>query len=146
MTTRDEIINAAARAAYVQAWASYREESGKGYPAGCQLMDMAPETPQYAFDWAEKLFTVMETLNRMSTEAMYAHAASLPLSRSWHREATPDDFGHDTAMEALGHGVGWADHHPPHGLWFPFSAEFYCFSETECDGYVADASRSRAPA
>lgn len=137
MTLKNEIIRAAARAAYVSAWADYMENAGKAKGwAGQDLMDLAPKTPAAANKWAKKLIATMERMNGKTIEAMAADACSRPHSHSWEKEGTYEDFGHYTAMQALGHGVGWSDSHPAHGFKIPHG-EFYCHNARSCEGYVS---------
>lgn len=111
---RTTIVEAAARAAYVQAWADHVESKGRHLRG--ELMDQAPRTPSKARTWAKKLLATMERLNGLPVEEMYERAAAEGGSAS--------DFGHYTAMQALGHGVAWSDDHPRHGFTIPH-AEFH---------------------
>jgi hypothetical protein len=140
MSVRKEIIAAAARAAFVQGWASYKEERGETAGWGGQdLMDLAPATPGAARVWANELIDKMEKLNHgKSIEAMYRHAAM----KSGHAKVpTPEDFGHYTAMQALGHGVAWCDDHPQHGYRIP-SGEFIMHASRSFTAYVSDRNSS----
>lgn len=134
MSIKAEIIEAAARAVYVQAWANYMEESGGHIEHGIDLMDQAPKTPTVATKWARELVKTMEKFNKRKIERIYIAAAKEPGRHE--KEATPEDFGHYTAMESLGHGVGWGDSHPNHGFRVP-SSEFYCDDEKSCSGHVS---------
>lgn len=137
---RNQIIDAAARAAYVSAWADYQEEQGESLRG--ELMDQAPSTPAAARKWAVKLISEMEKLNGQKIDKMYARAAAMPHTSSWHKRAEPDDFGHYTAMQALGHGVSWGDDHPEHGFLIP-SADFHCWGARSCEGSVHRAELAR---
>ena len=137
---KNEVIRAAARAVYVSAWADYMEEKGKAHGWGGQdLMDLAPRTPSSATAWAKKLIAAMERMNGKTIEAMAASAVSGARSggHSWEKEGTYEDFGHYTAMQALGHGVSWDDSHAPHGFKIPHG-EFYCDTARQCEGYVSE--------
>ena len=116
-TRSQDIIDAAARAAFVSAWADYQEERGRHLRG--ELMDQALATPTAAKKWARSLFAAMAKMNRKSVERMYEHAAGDDQSAR-----TRKDFGHYTATQALGHGVGWSDDYPDHGLRIPH-AEFH---------------------
>lgn len=116
------IVAAAARAGFVQAWADWMEEKGESLHG--ELMDQAPVTPAKAKVWAKKLLSTMERMNGLSLDKMYERAAAKPLEHSWERKPTKKDFGHYTAMQALGHGVAWSDDHPRHGFKIPH-AEFH---------------------
>lgn len=130
-----EIINAAARAIFVQWWAdqcacgSDAENcrlEGDGDPdwdptldhtpndEGGELMDYALETPDVAVEAAKMLFTTIEGINRKPLLELYDEAAANP---SEHRkDPTREDFGHYIAMSAIGHGVAWDDDHPTRGI------------------------------
>lgn len=112
------IAEGAARAGFVQAWANYMEEQGESLHG--ELMDQAPATPAAARTWARKLLKTMERMNHMRVKDLYMKAAGHTRTGEG---ATPNKFGHYMAMEALGHGVSWADDHGDHGLLVP-SAEF----------------------
>lgn len=112
--TRNAIVAAAARAGFVQAWADYMEERGAQLRG--ELMDQAPRTPPQARTWAKKLIGTMERFSRLPIEEMYERAAA--------DGGSATDFGHYAAMQALGHGVAWADDHPSHGFTIP-RAEFH---------------------
>lgn len=138
MSHRKQIIDAAARAAYVSSWANWAEENGVRLSSGGDLMDQAPRTPASAKAWAKKLIICMEKLNGKKIDAMYEHAAELAFEHHQNNRAVnADNFGHYTAMQALGHGVSWDDSHPSHGFKIP-SAEFYCDSPKSCHGYVSE--------
>jgi len=139
-TIRAEIIEAAARAAYVSAWADWAEEQGESLRG--ELMDQAPNTPLAAKKWARKLIAAMEKMNGQKIDKIYAHAAAMPHTSSWHKRATAADFGHYTAMQALGHGVSWGDDHPDHGFLIP-SADFHCWGARSCEGSVHRAELAR---
>jgi hypothetical protein len=114
---RAKIVEAAARALFVDAWASAEEEAGRGRELRGELMDLAPETIPEAVDQAEELMKEFEQTNAKAVDVMYQEAAALPGRH--HSDPTPEDFGHYTAMQALGHGVSWSDDHPEHGFKVP---------------------------
>lgn len=92
-----------------------------GAVPGAELMDIAPRTPHDALTWAESLIYTIEYANGGKPIAeLYRAAAEVPLTASWHIDATPEDFGHAIAAESLGMGIGWEDDHPPHGLDIPY--------------------------
>jgi hypothetical protein len=111
----DEIIDAMARAFFVSAWADAQEEAGESF-SGMELMDVAPETPNEAYDFAFEKFQEIEAAN-----AGLNLGSFLPPGEE---EGAFDvnEFGHYLAMESMGHGVGWSDSHEDHGLNIPFSA------------------------
>jgi hypothetical protein len=108
--TRDEIVDSAARAFYVDTWANRIEEREGMLPRG-DLMDAAPSTPRSAERFARKFIKEVERMNRgIPIDDLYERAANMPGKH--YRAPTPSDFGHYLAMEAMGHGVGWHDDHP----------------------------------
>jgi len=110
-----------ARALFVDSWANREQERGRSH-GGRDLMFVAPRTSSAAKAAANKLAHQIETLTGRSMESLYHAAESDPGHHS--RQPTPHDFGHYIAMQALGHGVSWADDHPD----LPFDvphAEFY---------------------
>lgn len=115
---REKIIRAAARALFVDAWDSSEREEGREHRG--ELMDLAPDTIPSAYEKAEDLIAEFERLNTKSVDQMYKHAAEL--SPEDHlKDPIPEDFGHYTAMQALGHGVSWGDDHPEHGFKVPYT-------------------------
>lgn len=96
MDTTNAILAAAARAFFVSTWADAEEEAGRTYP-GCDLMDVAPETPTNFTNEAHKWL------------CLWAIQAGMPY-QDIHEQHFPgmseDRFGHYAAMEAMGHGVG----------------------------------------
>jgi hypothetical protein len=129
MTTRTDLAQqlaaSMARALHVTAWAEREEESGRTYP-GQELMDIAPDTTDEATAQAWRLMGRIEQANRLNIYAAYCKALKAD-GQDYYAEGVAEsnarDFGHYLAMEALGHGVGWADDHEPHGLIVP-SIEF----------------------
>jgi hypothetical protein len=122
---RDEIIQAAARALFVDAWDSSEREEGRGVRGGA-LEDAAPDTIPSAFEAAEQLIVEFEVLNTKAVDEMYTFAAAA-LGKHYERP-TPRLFGHYTAMQALGHGVSWSDDHPDPGFELPH-IDFYLVPE-----------------
>lgn len=119
---RDEIIDAAARAFFVNDWAREEEEKGNTYP-GEDLMDVAPETSDAAEAFGKKFIETIEKKQGKSIEQLYTRAATDDSSRHL-KEPTEADFGHYLAMQALGTGVAWSDDHPELG-WKPPHVEFF---------------------
>ncbi len=111
---RARIVGAMARALFVTAWADAEEEAGRTHHG--ELMDLAPETTPEAIDAAEALSREFEEKNQTAFDVMYETAAAM---EDHDVSPTPEDFGHYTAMEALGHGVSWKDDHPKHGFAVP---------------------------
>lgn len=132
--TYDIIAEGMARALWCDAWANWADEQHQKnpkvryYPPGCELMDHMPAVPQRAYNEAWRLFGAIEELNG-GTMAVLCH-------RAWLADNSPGkdseecnwtnagqdywkEFGHYLAMEALGHGVSWADDHEAIEIKFP---------------------------
>jgi hypothetical protein len=131
----DTVIESAARALFVQWWADqcscgFDSETcrldGDGHEDwdatakhtpndtgnGVELMDIAPEAPLAAKECAVSLVTSIIKLNGIKTWGSVCSREEV--------ENDAEGFGHNLAMEALGHGVGWADDHDGHGLILPY--------------------------
>jgi hypothetical protein len=111
---RREIVKAMARSLFVDAWDDAECEAGREHHG--ELMDLAPETIPEAIEAAEDLAEKFETLNKKALDVMFEEAAAVDGHRVF---PIPEDFGHYTAMQALGHGVSWRDDHPDHGFRVP---------------------------
>jgi len=130
----DTIIESAARALFVQWWADqcscgFDSETcrldGDGHedwdadaehipndPGGVELMDIAPDAPLGARECAVSLVTTIIKLNGLTAWGEVCNRDEV--------QGDGEGFGHYLAMEALGHGVGWADDHDEHGLILPY--------------------------
>lgn len=124
------IIEAAARALFVQAYASQQEElESEGYESancagsGEDWTDVAPATTPDALDAARELIHDLEQRNNASLDTLVSRAINVD-----GLEDIPDgyysDFGHYVAMQAVGHGVSWFDDHARFELVIPHT-EFY---------------------
>lgn len=110
-----EMVEAAARWMYVDAWASEWDNAASNgcvddlpWPPGAQLFDYAPETPDEMIAEARKLLRDIERQNHISLPDW---AAENGLNR--------ERCGELIVMEALGHGHGlWAEV-DDHGLKIP---------------------------
>lgn len=133
-TLEETVVIAMARAFFVSAWADEQEENGRNYP-GQDLMDVAPETPEYALRFAYKFLGMIEQANDNNIYSLVEQAAAadgyqkddiLQFTREnrldTYKNATlraieatqgkfVSDFGHYLAMQGLGHGVSWFDDH-----------------------------------
>jgi hypothetical protein len=112
MTVTREMV---ARTLFVTAWADWTDQYGKGTPGmGAELMDVAPKTPVYAYEAADKLIKDYEEICRCSWTDLFARAF---LAEHVEKEEATDivklarEFGYCLTMEALGHGVSWEDSH-----------------------------------
>lgn len=129
------VIEGAARALFVQAWADacscgndYQscsdEDTDAGYdpdleheandPGQCELMDVAPDTPRDALLEGAAFIGALEQANGSNIEALANRATDADIKAGNLEkgdEIDPSDFGHYLAMEGLGHGVAWTDSH-----------------------------------
>lgn len=120
---RAEILESAARALFVDAWASDYEESGRStrHWAGQDLMKLAPPTNERAREMVKEWAGKIETRHGAPIDVLYERAAAateleMEQDGKRHKAPTPEDFGHYLALEGIGHGVSWMDDHADHGL------------------------------
>lgn len=120
---RKMILDAMARALFVEAWARNEEEKPKFRERGyggqghqVDIMDVAPRTSPAAMKSAKELAKDIEKQNGRSLTSLYTTA----VAQEGHRkEPNPTDFGHYLAMQAMGHGVSWWDDHPEFPMTVP---------------------------
>lgn len=98
-----------ARTLFVTAWADWMDRYGPGTPGmGAELMDCAPETPDYVLISAEALVSLFEK-KIAPLEEIFERAR-----RTWTHERPDssfiDELAYSLTMSALGHGVGWEDY------------------------------------
>lgn len=106
MNYREIIIRAANRAMFVSCWADYEENVRGTSFSGCELMDVAPATPnnEALSNWiAEFERKNKESIDQTFIRAIAAHGQIVPNSR------LAEKFGHYMAMQGAGHGVSWFD-------------------------------------
>jgi hypothetical protein len=106
-------VQAAARARFCLDWADAVEEHAVDVSlSGCRLEDVAPPTPrQYELEtWA--FLGGVEYLNVGGLEGLLRCAILSDGLEDWD-EGYVASMGHCLMLEALGHGVGWADDHAP---------------------------------
>lgn len=113
---RDEV----ARTLFVTAWADWMDQYGPGTPGmGAELMDCAPETPEYVYEKADELISRLEK-EIAPLEVLFERARA-----TWEGKSPRGSFLGELAycltMASLGHGVGWTDYHDEfeghRGLW-----------------------------
>lgn len=110
---RDVLAQHAARAFFVDAWASIMEEFGGGIPAGSELYEIAPPTPRSVLkEYGYKFIDEVCTKNGCTPGELWV-AAREKEGEKHYRGATLDDLGFCLAMQASGSGVSWTDNHPP---------------------------------
>lgn len=117
--TEKQIIDAMARALFVDAWARRQEEAGKRFRPGVDLMDQAPGTNKAAKVAAADLAKTIERRNSKSLEDLFRDAVAAG------GEDNSDKFGHYLAMQSLGHGVSWFDDNPEFPLDLPLIEFWY---------------------
>lgn len=125
----ETVRDAAARAFWVSAWADWMEEND-ALPRG-DLMDAAPETPDDAVELAGLFLSRLvaandvEGIDELLDDAAHADRAYVDLDFA-------TEFGHNVAMMAMGHGVGWFDDHAEFDLHVP-DVEVYAQSVDDDD-------------
>lgn len=85
---------------------------------GEDWMNVAPETPQEAFDMAFMLLGHFEAANKTSWPCIVAKAFE-PEGLNINDSKLLDSFGHYAVMSCLGHGVSWEDDHEDVGIVYP---------------------------
>jgi hypothetical protein len=117
------IIDGMARALFVQAYADAVEQGEIDVAAACMgqdWMDIAPETPKYAYNQAWRLLGKIEELNKSSIHSLHYQAYKADGINYYHDEEYARLFGHYLAMQSLGHGVSWFDDHTKFDLKLPY--------------------------
>lgn len=116
-----DIIDGIARTLWALAWADHEEAHGRSL-SGVAIDIEAPETPENARESAR---TLAERIAAANGRRGFDGLAELWKGVAERAGANPEDceeserFGYFLTMEALGHGVAWADDNPPHGLNVP---------------------------
>lgn len=103
---REEILRGMARGPWADYWACEREEQGESF-SGVDIYDAAPETPEWAEHWAVILCSEIAHANGVSIAALFSIAQKLGFARD------AESFGCSLGLQAVGHGVSWADDCPP---------------------------------
>jgi hypothetical protein len=129
-----EIIDAAARAFFVNSWSDVMDEEGN-LPIGVELSEAAPPTPPDAIEFAQNYIKKVEESKKLPIDEYYRFVEQLPRDPYWDRDYTPEVFGHYLSMSALGHGVG---------LWELVPRQYRHWVEMPyTDGYDYDEFTSR---
>lgn len=97
----------AARAFFASAWADMCDEEGPGVPSGAEIMDIMPDEIDPAATHAAR--TLMMDLERVNNLTITQMMRAIEILADGDRPATLEYFGHYTAMQAMGHGVGLHD-------------------------------------
>ncbi len=106
---RAKIIESCARTLWCMTWADWAEENDC-LPAGCDLNEVAPATPEYATSVATKLVCEVEKRSGCDIETLYERLASA--DGKHYREPSPERLGDCIAYQSAGAGVTWHDDHP----------------------------------
>lgn len=146
-STADEIREGIAKSLHGLAWADCAERYGLSNLSGCEILDVCSDTSEEARTAAERIYADIERAERKRAGSAYSLAADFlariePAATS-NRRSTAEDFGHCIALESLGHGAGWADDNPEHGLDIPH-AEFLAEFDADAFGLSEEDFRARA--
>jgi hypothetical protein len=108
MNDNDQFDLHAARAFFASAWADACEESENAPSlSGCEIMDVMPDDiDPAALHAARTLRMDMESANGKTIAQMLAYIVEVG---NGDRPNTAEYFGHYSAMQAMGHGVGLHD-------------------------------------
>ncbi len=125
----DLVERGMARTMFGCIWADYVEEfTGRSLQG--EILDQAPETPEYVIRDAYRLAGMFEQLNGPGGMIAIAHRAAMA---DMHQtggdvDLTPEflrELGSDLAMQAMGHGVSWFDDHEEFEIKFPYMEYSY---------------------
>jgi hypothetical protein len=98
-----EIKLGMARGPWADYWAQAQEEEGRSF-SGVDLYEAAPDAPEWAEVWAQKLCEEIVRMNdSTSLDSLYRAAVREGFTKN--RET----FGFYLAMQSIGHGVAWDD-------------------------------------
>lgn len=120
-----DILDGMARAIWVTSWGSWvegmsrEERKAEGIPSmsGRDVDDVAPETPESAYEAARDLYLLITRANGKSPGELLEVACRAD-GCEWNSE-NAELFGHYLAMQAMGEGVSWFDDHAQFPLKFP---------------------------
>ena len=97
-----EIKLGMARGPWADYWAQEQEERGRSF-SGVDIYEAAPDAPEWAEVWAQRLAEEVVRLNGASLDALYREAVTEGFAKN--RET----FGFYLGMQSIGHGVSWND-------------------------------------
>jgi len=125
-TMKTIILKSIARTLFVSAWASWNAQYGNTNVSGKDLMELAPETPDFMADHAQKVLTGWLEKNNISEKALIYLA-----KETWGLGVATDEkimeaAGQYLAMESMGSGVSWLDNNDDWHL-EPFHYDFSYF-------------------
>lgn len=113
-----DILEGMARCIWVMSWASWYEELSKPerralrLPAslsGRTIDDVAPATPESAYEAARDLYLLIDRANGKTCGELFQRACEVD-GCEWNAE-NAELFGHYLAMQSMGEGVSWFDDH-----------------------------------
>lgn len=143
LPTREELVKHMARTFFVDAYATHVEDGGEpydgeGHPCeGCNLFADEAEDGHVIAEGGEDWFDVLEHIHtppaalehaewaarKIEAEGgallpgLYLYTCALPGKHR--KDPDAEVFGHDLALQFMGHGVGWGDNHPDFDFDFP---------------------------
>lgn len=114
-----EIMEGMSKALWATAWADHVEEHGCESLSGVELTEVMPIVPDAADRMAVDLSTQFSKLNgRKGLSELYKEAMKADEAEG-RKQGSPEEFGSDLAMQAMGHGVSWFDDHAEFPIKFP---------------------------
>lgn len=113
------IMDGMASALWATAWADHVEEHGCESLSGMQIEDAMPIVPEAADRMAAELVAEFESKNGKSIEELFKDAVAADETEGKSCAGEEESFGHDLAMQAMGHGVSWFDDHAEFPIKFP---------------------------
>ena len=96
------ILRGMARGPWADTWAQEQEEQGESF-SGMNIYDLAPEAPQWAEEWAERLADAIVEVNDTPLDHLFAGARAVGFAKD------EETFGFYLGMQAVGHGIRWDD-------------------------------------
>ena len=104
----NEFEKYAARAFFASAWADAADNAVNGPNlSGCEIMDVMPDDIDPAAVHAARTLRMgIERINKLTVTEMLQ---AIEVLAHGDRPATMEFFGHYSAMQAMGHGVGLRD-------------------------------------
>ena len=108
ITDKEQFMHYASLAFFASAWAEQCEASdNEEMLSGQEIMQIMPQDiDPAAIEAAQSLLNKMELQNNLTIEEMLAYIED---NDDGDREPTIEFFGHYSAMQAMGHGVGLRD-------------------------------------
>lgn len=139
----EDVYTGVARALWVTSWASAEEEEGRTTARGLEdVMDVAPDTPEYAIRQAYRFVGMLEHANNVHIAVLLHRALEADLATDANAvfktegvDQYSEMFGHYMAMMGMGEGVGWWDDHAEFDIEVPpFEFEYFMIRGVGVDG------------